>query len=85
MKRLFLIVTVLAALIPGAALAHKGGDAGGCSAQGAWLHGISQEPEAAGELYGVPGARNLGSIASFVAPHGALAAFIENYEHVVFC
>lgn len=85
MKRLLLLGALLGALVPGAAFAHEGGDAGGCAAMGHWLHGITQEPEAAGELYGVPGARNLGAIARFVAPNGELAAFIEDYEHVVFC
>jgi hypothetical protein len=85
MKRLVLVGALLGALVPGAALAHEGGDAGGCAAMGEWLHGITREPEAAGELYGVPSARNLGAIAKAVAPHGSLAEFIENYEHVVFC
>ena len=85
MKRLLLLGALFGALIPGAALAHAGGDKGGCAAQGHWLHGITQDPAAAGALYGVPNARNLGTIASAVAPHGVLAAFIENYEHVVFC
>lgn len=85
MKRLLLLGALFGALIPGAALAHEGGDKGGCAAQGHWLHGITQDPAAAGALYGVPNARNLGTIASWFAPHGALAAVIENYEHVVFC
>ncbi len=85
MKRLLLVGALFGALFPGAVLAHEGGDRGGCAAQGHWLHGITRDPQAAGALYGVPDARNLGTIASAVAPHGALAAFIENYEHVVFC
>lgn len=85
MKRLLLLGALFGALLPGAVLAHEGGDMGGCSAQGHWLYGITQEPEAAGALFGVSDARNLGAIASGNAPHGALAAFIESYEHVVFC
>ena len=85
MKRLLLLGALFGALIPGAALAHAGGDKGGCAAQGHWLHGITQDPAAAGALFGVPNARNLGTIASVFAPHGVLAAYIENVEHVVFC
>ncbi len=85
MKRLLLLGALFGALIPGAALAHAGGDKGGCAAQGHWLHGITQDPAAAGALFGVPGARNLGTIASVFAPHGVLAAYIENVEHVEFC
>ena len=85
MKRLILLGAALGALAPAAVLAHEGGDAGGCSAQGHWLHDISRDPATYGALYGAPDARNLGDIASSVAPHGVLADFIATVEHVVFC
>jgi hypothetical protein len=84
-KRFLLLGTVLAALTPGAAFAHEGGDAGGCAAQGHWLHDVSRDPATWGAVYGVPDAGNLGDIASFFAPKGVLAGLIETFEHVVFC
>ena len=80
-----LLGALLGALIPSAAFGHAGGDAGGCSAQGHWLHDISRDPATWGALYEVPDATNLGDIASAFGPHGVLAGVIETFEHVVFC